>query len=117
MCIRDRILCAVRHGYLLQPSWSAATLPPSRPDGLEESLEASARSLAPRVPVLTGVSPHLRLQSDESLVALIRRGHQGAFEALLERYQPRLLAFCRHMLGSTEDAEDVLQEVFASAYR
>src|SRR5665809_141140 len=69
MCIRDRILCAVRHGYLLQPSWSAATLPPSRPDGLEESLEASARSLAPRVPVLTGVSPQRRLQSAARVVA------------------------------------------------
>jgi RNA polymerase sigma factor (sigma-70 family) len=56
------------------------------------------------------------LQSDERLVALIRRGHHGAFEALVQRYQPRLLAFCRHMLSSTEDAEDVLQEVFAAAF-
>ncbi len=32
------------------------------------------------------------------------------------RYQSRLLAFCRHMLGSREDAEDVLQEVFAAAF-
>jgi RNA polymerase sigma factor (sigma-70 family) len=58
----------------------------------------------------------LRLQSDERLVALIRRGHHGAFEALVQRYQPRLLAFCRHMLGSQEDAEDVLQEVFAASF-
>jgi RNA polymerase sigma factor (sigma-70 family) len=58
----------------------------------------------------------LRLQSDERLVALIRRGHHGAFEALVQRYQPRLLAFCRHMLGSPEDAEDVLQEVFAASF-
>ena len=65
---------------------------------------------------LAGRSPLLRLQSDERLVALIRRGHHGAFEALVQRYQPRLLAFCRHMLGSTEDAEDVLQEVFAAAF-
>jgi RNA polymerase sigma factor (sigma-70 family) len=49
-------------------------------------------------------------------VALIRRGHHGAFEALVQRYQPRLLAFCRHMLASREDAEDVLQEVFAAAF-
>jgi RNA polymerase sigma factor (sigma-70 family) len=49
-------------------------------------------------------------------VALIRRGHHGAFEALVQRYQPRLLAFCRHMLGSQEDAEDVLQEVFAASF-
>jgi RNA polymerase sigma factor (sigma-70 family) len=46
----------------------------------------------------------------------MRRGHHGAFEALVQRYQPRLLAFCRHMLGSQEDAEDVLQEVFAASF-
>jgi RNA polymerase sigma factor (sigma-70 family) len=49
-------------------------------------------------------------------VALTRRGHHGAFETLVQRYQSRLLAFCRHMLGSQEDAEDVLQEVFAAAF-
>jgi RNA polymerase sigma factor (sigma-70 family) len=65
---------------------------------------------------LHGRSPLLRLQSDERLIALVRRGHHGAFEVLVGRYQARLLAFCRHMLGSREDAEDVLQEVFAAAF-
>src|SRR6476661_8570484 len=55
-------------------------------------------------------SPLLRLTSDERLISMIRRGNHGAFEALVKRYQARLLAFCRHMLGSKEDAEDVLQE-------
>jgi RNA polymerase sigma factor (sigma-70 family) len=63
-----------------------------------------------------GRSPLLRLQSDERLIALVRRGNDSAFEALVSRYQARLLAFCRHMLGSREDAEDVLQEVFAAAF-
>jgi RNA polymerase sigma factor (sigma-70 family) len=36
---------------------------------------------------------------------------------IVDRYQGRLLGFCRQMLGSTEDAEDVLQEVFVNAYR
>ena len=58
----------------------------------------------------------MRLQSDERLIALVRRGNQHAFEALVGRYQSRLLAFCRHMLSSKEDAEDVLQEVFAAAF-
>src|SRR3954468_2135584 len=65
---------------------------------------------------VSGPTPLLRLQSDERLVALTRRGNQAAFEALVARYQSRLLAFCRHMLGSREDAEDVLQEVFAAAF-
>ena len=65
---------------------------------------------------LRGPTPLLRIQSDERLVALTRRGNQAAYEALVARYQSRLLAFCRHMLGSREDAEDVLQEVFAAAF-
>lgn len=46
----------------------------------------------------------------------MRRGNHAAFEMLVARYQTRLLAFCRHMLGSREDAEDVLQEVFAASF-
>jgi RNA polymerase sigma factor (sigma-70 family) len=50
-------------------------------------------------------------------VALLRRGNDHAFEAIVDRYQARLLGFCRQMLSSTEDAEDVLQEVFVNAHR
>ena len=78
-------------------------------------MEASALT-HPDADGLRGPTPLLRLQSDERLVALTRRGHQAAYEALVARYQARLLAFCRHMLGSREDAEDVLQEVFAAAF-
>jgi RNA polymerase sigma factor (sigma-70 family) len=68
------------------------------------------------MPGLRGPSALLRLQSDERLIALTRRGQPAAFETLCARYQSRLLAFCRHMLSSREDAEDVLQEVFAAAF-
>jgi RNA polymerase sigma factor (sigma-70 family) len=68
------------------------------------------------VPGLSRPSPLLRLQSDEKLVALTRRGQHAAFETLFSRYQSRLLSFCRHMLSSKEDAEDVLQEVFTAAF-
>jgi RNA polymerase sigma factor (sigma-70 family) len=78
---------------------------------VEASTLTSARTIG-----LRGPSPLLRLQSDERLVVLVRRGNPAAFEALVARYQARLLAFCRHMLASREDAEDVLQEVFAAAY-
>src|SRR6201996_3403671 len=65
---------------------------------------------------LHGRSPLLRLQSDERLVTAVRRGNQNAFEVLVGRYHSRLLAFCRHMLGSREDAEDVLQDVLTASY-
>jgi len=78
-------------------------------------VEASALT-HPGASGLRGPTPLLRLQSDERLIALVRKGNHAAFEALVGRYQARLLAFCRHMLGSREDAEDVLQEVFAAAF-
>ena len=87
----------------------------STPKGTFTRVEVSALKHA-GMPGLHGSSPLLRIQSDERLVALIRRGNNGAFEALVSRYQSRLHAFCRHMLGSREDAEDVLQEVFAAAF-
>src|SRR4051795_9998317 len=79
-------------------------------------MEAGALHNSAVLPGLAARSPLMRLKSDEQLIALIRKGQHGAFEALVQRYQSRLLAFCRHMLGSTEDAEDVLQEVFTASF-
>ena len=79
-------------------------------------MEVSALKTTLPATALRGPSPLLRLQSDERLIALTRRGQHAAFETLFSRYHSRLLAFCRHMLGSREDAEDVLQEVFAAAF-
>ena len=80
-------------------------------------MEASALThRSSSMPGLRGPSALLRLQSDERLIALTRRGQPAAFETLCGRYSSRLQAFCRHMLGSREDAEDVLQEVFAAAF-
>jgi RNA polymerase sigma factor (sigma-70 family) len=80
-------------------------------------LEASALTYASRRGLLARRSPLLKLQGDDHLIAMARAGNPGAFEAIVDRYQGRLLGFCRQMLGSTEDAEDVLQEVFVNAYR
>ncbi|HEY3193008.1 MAG TPA: sigma-70 family RNA polymerase sigma factor [Solirubrobacterales bacterium] len=79
-------------------------------------MEASTLTHAQRRGLFTRRSPLLRFQDDANLVALTRKGQQHAFDALVERYQARLLGFCRQMLGCTEDAEDVLQEVFVAAY-
>jgi RNA polymerase sigma factor (sigma-70 family) len=80
-------------------------------------LEASALTHASQRGLLARRSPLLKLQGDARLIAMARSGNAGAFETIVDRYQARLLGFCRQMLGSTEDAEDVLQEVFVNAYR
>jgi RNA polymerase sigma factor (sigma-70 family) len=59
----------------------------------------------------------LRVAADERLVAQVRAGSQGAFEAIYDRHHAGILAFCRHMLGSREEAEDVVQHTFVAAYQ
>src|SRR5215208_2024793 len=59
----------------------------------------------------------LALAGDERLVDQIRRGNELAFEVAFERHGAGILAFCRHMLGSLEEAEDAVQHTFAAAYR
>ncbi|MBA2240966.1 MAG: RNA polymerase sigma factor, partial [Solirubrobacterales bacterium] len=81
-----------------------------------DTMEASTLRHAGRAGLLARRSSLLRLQGDERLIAMIRSGNDRAFEVLFDRYHARLLAFCRGMLRSSEDAEDVLQEVFANAH-
>jgi RNA polymerase sigma factor (sigma-70 family) len=59
----------------------------------------------------------LRGTSDEALVARVRAGDAAAFEGIYDRYHRGLLAFCRYMLGTREEAEDAVQHTFLAAYR
>ncbi len=57
------------------------------------------------------------MASDERLVTLVRGGSEAAFEALYDRHHRGILAFCRHMLSSADEAEDAVQHTFMAAYR
>jgi RNA polymerase sigma factor (sigma-70 family) len=56
------------------------------------------------------------MAGDERLVEQIRRGNEAAFEVMFERHGPAILSYCRHMLGSRDEAEDAVQQAFASAH-
>jgi RNA polymerase sigma-70 factor (ECF subfamily) len=58
--------------------------------------------------------------SDELEAALIARAREGdaaAFERLVERHAPQVWRVVWRILRQTEDAEDVVQEVFLTAWR
>ena len=59
----------------------------------------------------------LRVAPENRLVSLVRRGEETAFESIYDRHARELLSFCRYMLGSQHDAEDAVQNTFASAYK
>ncbi|MGZ4314035.1 MAG: RNA polymerase sigma factor, partial [Solirubrobacteraceae bacterium] len=50
-------------------------------------------------------------------MAGVRAGDPAAFEQIYDRYARGILAFCVHLLGNRDAAEDALQLTFVSAYR
>ena len=55
--------------------------------------------------------------SDAVYVQQVLSGNADAFTRLVDRYYERCARFAVRMLGSRDDAEDVLQQTFLRAYR
>jgi RNA polymerase sigma-70 factor, ECF subfamily len=63
-------------------------------------------------------SPESHGASDErELLAQLRAGDDDAFELVVQRYGGRMLATARRFLNNDCDAQDAVQEAFASAFR
>lgn len=54
---------------------------------------------------------------DDGFLGRLRAGDGEAFEALVRREGPRLLAVARRLLRNEEDARDAVQDAFVSALR
>jgi len=57
------------------------------------------------------------LTDDARLVARAQAGDPSAYDELVIKYSPRLYGLLYHMTSNHEDTNDLLQEVFAKAYR
>ncbi len=54
---------------------------------------------------------------DDELVRLCQKGDMEAFESLVEKHQKKILNIAHRMTGSYEEACEVVQDAFLSAYR
>lgn len=58
-----------------------------------------------------------RVDPDVRLMLKVRDGDAKAFEALVAKYQSRLVGILTHLVSDREQAEDLAQEVFLRVYR
>src|SRR5436853_5305698 len=58
-----------------------------------------------------------RKDEDQRLVARAQEGDASAFDELVVKYTPRLYGLVYNMTSNHEDTNDLLQDVFAKAYK
>jgi RNA polymerase sigma factor (sigma-70 family) len=56
-------------------------------------------------------------ETDEQLAARVQAGGKEAFGGIIDRYEGKLLRYGRKFLARQEDIEDIVQDVFVSAYQ
>lgn len=62
------------------------------------------------------VDDSARVNDEEQLIQSALAGNSQSFEVLVARYQDRLYTAMIGVVGSTDEAEDVVQEAFIQAY-
>ena len=96
------ILCAMAYGWRVV----------DRDSGMNTALYWNDQQAAPARFVLAFSDS----ATDEALVAAAKMGEERAFETLVTRYRPRMLALALRYIRVREDAEDVVQQTFQKMF-
>ena len=81
---------------------------------MELVLDKVAPMIGASASTMTEANPH---QEDAELIARTQAGDTAAFDRLVVKYSPRLYGLVYNMTSNHEDTNDLLQDIFAKAYR
>ncbi len=56
------------------------------------------------------------IKDDNELVHEVINGNTSSFEPLIERYQKTIFNMVLRMVGDTENAKDITQDIFVKAF-
>ncbi len=62
------------------------------------------------------LSAEMSQETDESIAQRVQRGEHDLFGELVERYQAKLMRYARRFLLTTDDATDIVQDVFIKTF-
>src|SRR5258708_4917322 len=68
--------------------------------------------MATQMPILE-MEPAL---TDEQLASRVQKGDPESFRVLMVRYEPKMTRYAKRFLFASDEAKDLLQEIFIKAY-
>jgi RNA polymerase sigma-70 factor (ECF subfamily) len=69
------------------------------------------------VPDVQSLESDARETDEAALVERLKAGDEAAFDEAVRRFGPRMLAVARRFMGHEQDAQDVVQDAFLSAFK
>ena len=86
-------------------------------DTAQSALEVRTMAAAMPRPLSAGGFGHGDDVDERQLLEALRAGHESAFETMVRVYGGRLLSVARRITQNDEDARDVVQSAYLSAFR
>lgn len=115
-----RLAVGEPRGRVLEPRVSAfssdGVIGVIRPAAAPESRRARSGAALPHAGAARDTARETNVVSDEALVSAARAGERGADEQLYRRHAPAIFALATRLLRSRDDAMDVMQDTFVTAF-
>ena len=114
---RNRLRLAARYRSRITITLVTSSSNPQQPAAARERARQDVALVTSSSNPQQPAAARERARQDVALVRAVAAGEEGAIGELYDRYAGVLLAVARRMLGSSQEAEDLVHDVFVEAWR